>query len=128
MSTVTRAAETVRADLLPREPRCRICRDPAVRRLVNDLLDPRGVPVILEGGSMRHRITYTDILGMLEPINEGRDKGDQITYDSLWIHAKRHYDVARVAAYWGARMDKELRSALGITGVGHLSSCRRNPN
>jgi hypothetical protein len=89
-----------------------------VRRLVNDLLGWRGVPVILEGGNKRRRITYTDILGMLEPLHEGRDKRDVITYNSLWIHAKRHYDLAGIAAYWRARMDKELRNALG-----GLTSC-----
>ena len=30
-----------------------------------------------------------------------------------WVHAKRHYDLAGIAAYWRARMDKELRNALG---------------
>ena len=74
-----RAAEPVGADIEPTEPRCRICRDPAVRRLVNDLLDWRGVPIIL-GGGKRHRITYADILRDLEPLNEGRDKRDRITY------------------------------------------------
>ena len=29
-------------------------------------------------------ITYTDILRTLEPINEGCDKRDRVTYDSLW--------------------------------------------
>jgi len=42
-----------------------------------------------------------------------RDKKDRITFDSLWVHAKRHYDLAGVAAYWRARMHKELMNALG---------------
>ena len=37
----------------------------------------------------------------------------RITYDSLWVHAKRHYDLAGIAVYWRARMYKELRNALG---------------
>jgi hypothetical protein len=90
------------------EPRCRICRDPTVRRLVNALLDWRGAP-ILEGGKT---VTYITILAWLEPINEGRQRGDRITYDSLWVHAKRHYDLAGITAYWGARLDTELRNAL----------------
>jgi hypothetical protein len=57
-----------------------------------------------------------DILRDLEPLNEGRDKRDRITYDSLWVHAKRHYDRAGIAAYWTARMDKELKNALGDKG------------
>ena len=109
MSTETRAE---RVDVKPRESRCRICRHSDVRRAVNDLLDWRGVPVIPEGGNKRRRITYTDILGMLEPLNEGRAKRDRITYDSLWIHAKRHYDLAGLVAYWRAQMYKDLRIAL----------------
>jgi hypothetical protein len=37
----------------------------------------------------------------------------RITYDSLWVHAKRHYDLAGTTAYWRARMHKELMKALG---------------
>jgi hypothetical protein len=105
---MTRAAEPVRADFERREPRCRICRDETVRILVNELLDLRGVPVILEGGRT-HLITLTEILRDLEPLNEGRDKRHRITYDSLWVHAKRHYDLAGIAAYWRARMSKEFK-------------------
>ena len=107
MSTITRAAEPVRVDVERREPRCRICREESVRVLVNELLDWRGVPIIREGRKT-HRITLTEILAWLEPLNEGRDKRDQITYDSLWIHAKRHYDLAGLVAYWGAQMSKEF--------------------
>ena len=82
-----------------------------MRILVNERLDWRGVPVIREGGKT-HRITLTEILRSLEPLNEGRDKRDRISYDSLWIHAKRHYDLAGVAAYWRTRMYKEFRKAL----------------
>ena len=37
----------------------------------------------------------------------------RITYDTLWVHAKRHYDLAGIAVYWRVRMYKELRNALG---------------
>jgi hypothetical protein len=90
---MTRADEPVRADFERREPRCRICRDETVRILVNELLDWRGVPVIRGRGKI-HRITLTEILRDLAPLNEGRDKRDQITYDSLWIHFQRHYSLA----------------------------------
>jgi hypothetical protein len=112
MSTMTRAAEPVRTDFERREPRCRICRDESVRVLVNKLLDWHGAPIIL-GRGKTHLVTYADILRDLEPLNKGRDKRDRITYDSLWVHAKRHYDLAGIVAYWCARMDKELRKALG---------------
>jgi hypothetical protein len=53
-----------------------------VRIVVNELLDWRGVPII-RGRGKTHRVTLTGILRSLEPINNGRDKRDQITYDSL---------------------------------------------
>ena len=101
-------AGSVRADIEIRESRCRICRDEAVRVVVNDLLDWRGVAVNL-GRGKTHRITVTEILRTLAPLNEGRDKRHRITYDSLWVHAKRHYDLAGIAAYWSTRMSKEFK-------------------
>ena len=106
----------MRADFERREPRCRICRDEAVRILVNELLDWHGVPINL-GRGKTHLVTYADILRDLEPLNEGRDKRERITYDSLWVHAKKHYNLAGIAVYWRARMAKELRNALGDSGV-----------
>ena len=58
MSTIRWAEKPVRVDLERREPRCRICRDETVRILVNELLDWRGVPIILGRGKI-HRITLT---------------------------------------------------------------------
>ncbi len=88
-----------------------------MRRLVNDLLAWRGVPLFPEGGNKAHWITYTDILGWLQPLNEGRDKRDQITYDCLWVHAKRHYDFDGIVDYWTAWFYRELRKRPGrITG------------
>ena len=43
------------------------------------------------------------------PLNEGHGKRDQISYHSLWVHAKRHYDLASTAAYWRTRMSKEFK-------------------
>jgi hypothetical protein len=103
----------------PREPRCRVCRDPGVRRLVNGLLDWRGAPIIL-GRGKTHVVTYADILRDLEPLNEGRDERDRITYNSLWVHAKRHYDIEGIAAYWTARFPRELRTALRGSRVWNL--------
>ena len=94
-----------------REPRCHICCDEAVRVVVNDLLDWRGVPIIREGRKT-HRVTLSEILRSLKPLNAGRDKRDQITYDSLWIHAKRHYDFTATAAYRRTLMAKEFKESL----------------
>jgi hypothetical protein len=90
------------------EPLCRICRDPGLRRLVNQLLDWRGVP-IPEGGKTYRITSYRTILAW---INKQRPDADPISYDSLWVHAKRHYEFAGIVAYWSARMDKEWRDAL----------------
>jgi hypothetical protein len=70
-------------------------------------LDGRGIPIIL-GRGKTHRITYAEILRDLAPFNEGRDAKDRITYDSLWVHAKRHYDLAGIAAYTRNRRLKEF--------------------
>ena len=83
-----------------------------MRVRVNKLLDWHGAPIIL-GRGKTHLVTHADILRDLEPLNKGRDKRDRITYDSLWVHAKRHYDDAAITAYWRARMHKELMNALG---------------
>ncbi len=115
MIAMTRTPEAVRLGLEPREPRCRICRDETVRILVNKLLDWRGVPIFL-GRGKTHRVTYAELLRILEPVNEGRGEGDRITYSSLWTHALRHYDIDGIAAHWEARMHKKLRKALGVKG------------
>ena len=83
-----------------------------MRVLVNELLDWHGAPIIL-GRGKTHVVTYADILRNLEPLNKGRDDNDRITYDSPWVHAKRHYDLAGTTAYWRARTHKELMKALG---------------
>jgi hypothetical protein len=104
------------ADFERIEPRCRVCQHPFVRRLVNDFLDWRGAPIIL-GPGKSHVVTYADILRGLQPINEGRDRRDQITYSCLWIHAKRHHDPDAVAAYQMAKLLKELRKTVGISNA-----------
>ena len=102
------ADEPWRTDVERREPRCRICRDAGVRVVVNELLDWRGVPIIL-GRGKTHRITLTEIPRDLATINEGRDKKDRITYNSLWIHFQRHYSLAGITAYRRTLMSKEFR-------------------
>jgi hypothetical protein len=99
--------DPLRAAIERREPRCRICRDDIVRVLVSELLDLRETSNILGTGES-HVVTYADILRDLEPLNKYRDKRNRITYDSFWVHAKRHYDLAGITAYWFARIDKEL--------------------
>ncbi len=99
------------ADFERREPRCRICRDAGVRIVVIELLDWRGVPIIL-GRSKIHQITLTEILRDLAPLNEGRDKKDRITYDSLWVHSRCHYDLAGIVAYRRTRWSEEFKKAL----------------
>jgi hypothetical protein len=68
-------------------------------------------------------LTYADILRDLHPINEGRDTKDPITYDSLWIHAKRYYEIDGIVAYWQG-MHRHLRKALRRSGP---QPCRNRP-
>src|SRR5262245_38348089 len=93
------------------EARCKICRDADLRLLVDALLDWRGVPVPLKGGRM-HRVSYADVLRALEPFNGFCGDWERITYNNLWVHAKRHYDIAGIAAYWSRRTEKEVRNFL----------------
>ena len=79
-----------------------------MRVVVNELLDWHGVPINL-GRGKTHRITLTEILRDLAPINEGRDNRDRITYDSLWIHFQRHYSLAGITAYRRTRTQKEFK-------------------
>ncbi|WP_319436184.1 hypothetical protein [Mycobacterium sp. RTGN5] len=115
-TTMMRAAEPVRTDLLRREPRCRICREESLRIEVNAMLDWRGVPTFEKGGKS-HRVTYAEIFRDLEPLNEGRDKKDLITYSALWNHARLHYNLAGVASYLSAQLDKKLRKGLSRKAV-----------
>ena len=61
------------------EPRCRTCADPQVRELVNMLLS--------------HGHSYPSILRVLGPVNAARPANSQITRDSLFKHAKRHFPL-----------------------------------
>ena len=110
MSTMTRTTAPVRADVERREPRCRVCRDETVRVAVNELLDWHGIPIILSRSKVR-RITLTEILRHLAPLNEGSDTKDRITYDSLWVHFQRHYSLAGQVAYRRARCPRSSGSS-----------------
>lgn len=82
-----------------------------MRIQVSQLLDWRGIRVSL-GRGKTHVVTYASILRDLESLNECSGKSERITYDSLWTHAKRHYDIDGIVAYWSTRIYKELRAGL----------------
>ena len=65
------------------EPRCRVCRNPALCRKVNDLLTT--------GAS------YGMVLRALEGDNNKLDKRDRITIDSIRNHTSRHFPVQNAA-------------------------------
>jgi hypothetical protein len=102
---------SVAANFERREPRCHVCREEALRLLVNRLLDWQGIPIPLGPRKFR-KVTYADILRELEPINAQRDETDRISYDNLWTHAKRHYELAGVVAYRVAQLPEDLAKAL----------------
>jgi hypothetical protein len=66
------------------EPRCRVCRNDAVRCQVNDLL--------ATGGS------YAGILRAISEPNARLDEHDQVTIDSVRVHAARHFPVQNLAS------------------------------
>jgi hypothetical protein len=68
---------------LPLEPRCRVCRNDALRGKVNDLL--------AVGAS------YAMILRAVEDDNTKLDKRDRVTIDSIRNHTARHFPVQNVA-------------------------------
>ena len=65
------------------EPRCRVCRNYALRIKVNDLL---------AGGA-----SYAMILRALRDDNAKLDKPDRVTIDSIRNHTVRHFPVQNVA-------------------------------
>jgi hypothetical protein len=68
---------------LPLEPRCRVCRNDALRAKVNGLL--------ALGAS------YAMILRVIEDDNTRLDKRDRITIDSVRNHTARHFPVQNIA-------------------------------
>jgi hypothetical protein len=59
--------------------RCRICQDEHLRTLVNKLIG--------------YGLNNIDIMGIVEPLNEGRARNKQITRSVLWGHINRHFNV-----------------------------------
>lgn len=90
------------------EPRCHICRDEKVRVRVNELLDWHGVRVPTARG-WRNAVSFA---GILCEVNGERKEPNLISYASLRVHAKRHYDFAWVEAYCIAQMEQNLNSFL----------------
>ncbi len=83
-----------------KEPRCRTCRDPQVRQLVNDLLS--------------HGHTYPSILRALEPLNATRPAKCAITKACLWKHCKRHFNLqAPAAAIWRRVLEDRAAESQG---------------
>ena len=66
-----------------REPRCRVCRNDAVREKVNDLL-ARGA-------------SYASVVRALAADNAELDKCDRVTVDSVRNHCSRHFPVQNAA-------------------------------
>lgn len=92
--------------------RCRICRDDDVRKLINTL---HGY-----GLTTRSIMDIVDSSGL----NAGRSKKDEVNYDVVWRHTKKHFDVdapareiyreilARRAAEDGKDIDTAVGSAV----------------
>lgn len=92
--------------------RCRICRDDDVRKIINTLHG--------------YGLTTRSIMDIVESsgLNNGRSNRDQINYDVIWRHTKKHFDIdtpareiyreilARRAAEEGKDIDHAVGSAV----------------
>lgn len=83
-ASVSQQLEKMRAEgklTVQSNRRCRICRDDDVRKLINTL---HGY-----GLTTRSILEVVDSSG----INTGRSQKDQINYDVIWRHTKKHFDI-----------------------------------
>lgn len=87
------------------EPRCKICRDKPTREAVNKLL--------------AQGLTKPAILSILDSLNSDRPVEDQITWNNLDRHQRRHFDAARpAAAVYDRIIDKHVDAELAdVVGV-----------
>jgi hypothetical protein len=89
-----------KGELQPKvEPRCRICRDPQVLQIVNDLL--------------AHGHTYPSIVALLEPLNATRPAKSRITKACVFKHRK-HFDLrAGGRAVWRRVLEDRAAESQG---------------
>lgn len=79
-----------------REPRCRVCRNDAMRQKVNELLTSG--------------VTYRAVLRALDSDNEKLEKRDRVTIDSIRNHSARHFPVQNAAkATYRAILEQRAR-------------------
>lgn len=83
-ATVSQQLEKMRAEgklAVQTNRRCRICRDEDIRKLINTLHG--------------YGLTTRSILEVVESsgVNTGRSQKDQINYDVIWRHTKKHFDI-----------------------------------
>lgn len=114
-ATVSQQLQQMRAEgrlQVQTNRRCRICRDDDVRKLINTLHG--------------YGLTTRSIMDVIETsgVNNGRSNRDQINYDVVWRHTKKHFDIdnpareiyreilARRAAEEGKDIDQGVGSAV----------------
>lgn len=76
-------SEDQRVDLFRPSARCRICQTEGAVEVVNKMLS--------------YGATHTDIMGVLEPLNLRRPKGEKITLNSIGHHARTHFPLEETA-------------------------------
>jgi hypothetical protein len=96
--------------------RCRICRDDNVRKLINTLHS--------------YGLTTRSVMDVVEStgLNNGRSGRDQINYDVVWRHLRKHFDIdaparevyREILARRSAEDGKDADTAVG-TAVNALS-------
>lgn len=113
MAYLERMRSTGQLDVSPSN-RCRVCREPLVLGLVNKMLG--------------RAFTPTDIMGTLAAYNRTLPKRRQISFASVYQHARNHFPIQEPAvAVWRelaerryAEAGKDLATGIG-TMVNHLS-------
>lgn len=89
--------------------RCRICRDDALRPLINKLLSLQ--------------LSYPTILDMLSSINNNRPEDEKITRYSLRSHAQNHFDSQQPAVSMYSQIARRRAEQEGLdyeTAVGSM--------
>jgi hypothetical protein len=91
------------------EPRCRVCQQETSRALVNRML--------------AHAFSYAEIAEAVDlVINPHRSKNSQVSYKSIFYHAKRHFNLEEPAKAAYRRILERRRATVETwaDGVGHL--------
>lgn len=96
------------------ETRCRVCKNDDDREMIDKLLSTG--------------MTYTHIMRVIQPINDKRKVKERITYNSLYVHAKKDFPLNKGAqAVYRGILEKRAEDynqdfVKGVTSIVNLFS------